>query len=108
MASSFIMNMFGGLRRGNALEDWEAEVRRLVDEVRHTRKAGSVTIKLTVGMLSKDDDHALKIVDQVTVAMPKQSPGESIMFATEDGAVTPRDPRQPEGPKMVSADRATG
>ena len=60
-------------------------------------KAGSIAVKLTIEPV-EDDDRAVTVKDQWTHKVPKATPKPSRFFATTEGQLSRRDPRQPELP----------
>lgn len=89
-----ITDTLGALRRGQFIEELSTEMGSLVDAVRSTGRKGTLTVTLTVAPASKGDDTTLTVADEIKVRPPQPARGETIMYATADGALTRRDPRQ--------------
>ena len=101
------LQTLGQLRRGLFIEDLDVELAALVDAVRSTGRKGSITLKLEIGMASKGDDMALKITDAIKVSAPQPERGDTIMYATADGRMSRRDPRQMDIEDLRVVDAAT-
>lgn len=103
-----VLETLGVLRRGRFVEDLAAELGSVVTAVRATGKAGKLTVELTVKPAGKGDDVTLTVADKIVSRMPSPDIGETILYATADGALTRRDPRQGEifEPRDVNDRRA--
>jgi hypothetical protein len=84
------------LRHGTFAAELEHELALLVDAVTHAAKAGKLTITLTIAPASKGNAETLLIHDTIAVKAPSLERGGTIMFPTAAGALSRRDPRQPE------------
>jgi hypothetical protein len=84
------------LRHGLFVAELEHELASLVDAVTHAARAGKLTITLTLGPASKGNVETLILTDAITVKAPSLERGGTILFPTEAGALSRRDPRQPE------------
>lgn len=104
------MDTLGVLRRGRFVEDLQSELRSVVDAVRSTGKAGKLTVELTVKPAGRGDDVTLTVADRISTRMPAPDVGETILYATADGALSRRDPRQYDAfePREVPAERRAG
>lgn len=103
-----MLDTLGVLRRGRFVEDLAAELGSVVTAVRATGKAGKLTVELTVRPAGKGDDVTLTVADRIVSKMPGAEVGETILYATADGGLTRRDPRQGEifEPRDVNERRA--
>ena len=88
------LRTLGDLRRGVFIDDLEREMAALVDAVRDTGRKGTITVKIDIGLASKGDAMTLKIGDSISVKAPQPERGDTIMYATADGRLSRRDPRQ--------------
>lgn len=102
------LDTLGALRKGRFAEDLGTELGSVVDAVRTTGKAGKLTVELTVKPLSAGDDVTLAVTDRITSRLPAPDVGQTILYATGDGALSRRDPRQGEifEPRDVNERRA--
>ncbi len=80
-------------RGGLILEDASAELRRVVQGVKDTGKAGVLTIQIGVKPASKGQS-AVVLVDKVTAKVPSEEVEASFWFATDEGGLQKDDPRQ--------------
>ncbi len=64
----------------------------LVKKVNETGKAGKIDLTINVKKLVKSG--AMQITGKVKAAMPAEEPMETVLFATEEGALTPDNPHQ--------------
>lgn len=85
----------GELRGGLFLEEVSGELNLLVAAVRDTARGGKLIITLAIKPASKDAN-VLVIEDSVTVKMPRNERGNTILFATNKNTLQRNDPRQPE------------
>lgn len=88
------LDTLGVLRKGAFAESFQTELRHLVDAVRDTGKKGSITVTLTIEPAGKGEEVALSIADKITVKLPSPQTGTTLMYATADGDLSRRDPRQ--------------
>lgn len=64
----------------------------LVKKVNETGKAGKIDLTINVKKLVKNG--AMQITGKVKATMPAEEPMETVLFATEEGALTPDNPHQ--------------
>lgn len=64
----------------------------LVKRVNETGKSGKIDLTITVKKLIKNG--AMQISGKVKSTMPADEPMETVLFATENGALTPDNPHQ--------------
>lgn len=76
---------------GNTYDELTAALAEVVSGVMATRKAGELSLKLTI---RPNGENSVSIVDDVKVKVPAPPRGQNIFFATEDGALVRNDPRQ--------------
>lgn len=76
---------------GNAIDDLDTELSKLVQEVDASGKPGSITLTLN---LRKAAAGALAIKGTVKVKRPAVPEPETLMFPTEAGTLLTEDPRQ--------------
>jgi hypothetical protein len=89
-----ITDTLTALRRGQFIDELTGELGQLVDAVRSTGRKGTLTIQIDVALASKGDDTTLNVTDTIKLKLPQAGGGQTIMYATADGALTRRDPRQ--------------
>lgn len=94
------------LRKGNFVADLDTELAALVDAVRSTGRKGRLTIAIEIEPASKGEETALSISDAISVKTPQPSRGSTLMFATADGQLSRRDPRQIEMDGLREVGRA--
>jgi hypothetical protein len=84
------------MRHGRSLAELSEELARLVQAVRETGRAGSLTYKLTIKPASAGDVVTVQLEDDLKCVTPKPARGSSIFFATEENTLQRTDPRQRE------------
>lgn len=83
------------LAGGVAYDDLTAGLAEVVSAVMATRKAGEITLKLSV---RANGENSVSISDDIKVKVPKPPRGLNIFFATADGSLVRNDPRQGDLP----------
>lgn len=86
------------LSAGQADIDIGLALAELTKSVTETAKGGKVTLTIAVAPLQKGNPEQLSVTYNVKVTKPTVQPGITVMFPTEDHALTRRDPRQPALP----------
>lgn len=81
------------MRNGAADRAASEAMAKLVEAVRATGEAGSITLKLGIKPL-KDGDGELEVTASVGLSLPKVKIPTGIYYATEDNKLTRTDPRQ--------------
>lgn len=79
-------------RGGTTHEEISDAIREVVAAVSDERKAGKVTITVSIKPLGKQD--GLDIAIECKAQPPKQTPGSAVFFATVDNDLQRQDPRQ--------------
>ena len=90
-------NIFKVLARadsGNLLDSANAKLQELVAAVRGNGAKGKLTLTITVKPWKGSD--ALEVGVDVQASVPGPPRGADLYFATEEGALSRKDPRQPE------------
>jgi hypothetical protein len=64
----------------------------LVKKVNESGKAGKIDLTINVKKLVKNG--AMQITGKVKATMPAEEPMETVLFATDDGVLTPDNPHQ--------------
>ncbi|WP_293006892.1 hypothetical protein [Nitrosomonas sp.] len=64
----------------------------LVQKVNESGKTGSIDLKISVKKIVKNG--AMQITGKLKANMPADEPMEALLFATEDGTLTPDNPHQ--------------
>ena len=73
--------------------DTESEkMAELVKKVNETNKPGKIDLTINVKKLVKSG--AMQITGKVKATMPAEEPMETVLFATEDGGLSPDNPHQ--------------
>lgn len=68
------------------------KLQELVKKVNESGKAGKIDLTINVKKLVKSG--AMQITGKVKATMPADEPMETVLFATDDGALTPDNPHQ--------------
>lgn len=89
----FVIDVLGELNQGNTLRDLENALRQVAQDVQAVRKAGSITLTITVEPSGKRDDIVF-LGDKLVVKRPEFEREESIWFVGEGGELERQDPRQ--------------
>lgn len=85
------------VRGGDCLNELSSSLQALVMAVGETGKGGTLTLKLAIKPAG-GKGNALLIKGDVGLKLPQMEQEQTIMFATEDGALQRNDPRQKEMP----------
>lgn len=89
------------LSAGKTYDDLTAGLAELVDAVMTTRKAGELSLKLSV---RPNGENSVRVCDDIKVKVPQPARGETLFFTTSSGSLLRNDPRQPDLPlRDVSA-----
>ena len=94
------------LRGGAALDDLAAQLNELVDAVRRSELAGSLTLTLKVKPASKGGVVALIVTDEIKAKLPKAPSGATVFFADPDNNLRRTNPDQPELELRVAGEPA--
>lgn len=97
MGKQFIETL-NDIRQGAIADEMGEQLADLVKTIRETGGKGSISLTLTIKPAGKTNTEQLVVSDQIVVKKPKPEQGTSILFSTEAGSLTRRDPRQPELP----------
>lgn len=89
------------MREGRFLEELDSEFNDLVRQVRHTNKAGKLTIEIDVKPVNGDAT-SVTLADKITVKAPRIRQA-TLFFTTPDANLSRRDPRQPDLPNLTDA-----
>lgn len=87
----------------NTASDKMAE---LVQKVNETGRAGKLDLSITVKKSTRGG--AMHVTGKIKLTNPKEEPMEAMLFATEDGALTPDNPHQKKLDLRMVADKETG
>lgn len=102
MGRQFI-DTLNDIRQGAIADEMGEQLADLIQTIRGTGGKGSISLTLTVKPASKNNTDQLIVHDAITVKKPKPEQGTTILFATAEGGLTRRDPRQPELPMRPKA-----
>ncbi len=96
------MNQFiqtiNDIRQGQIADEMAERLGELVKAVRETGGKAELSLKLTIKPASKNNTEQLVVTDEIVAKKPKPERGTTILFSSEDGGLSRRDPRQPELP----------
>jgi hypothetical protein len=92
-----IISLLTNLRRGLAASEMSSALEELVTACRDTGQAGSMTIRIKIKPW-KGDHLAMEIKDDWKITPPQPEAGSSLLYATANGGLSARDPRQPDLP----------
>lgn len=81
------------IRRGEFLDECADGLKQVVDAVNDTGKSAKLVIELTVKPASKGQG-AVIVSDKITPKLPALPAGETVLFATPEGNLQAKDPRQ--------------
>jgi hypothetical protein len=84
----------GDVRKGRLQDELAQKYQQLVQQVKDTGRAGTITLTLKVAPLGKEGTMHT-VTDEVKVTMPKTD-RQTLFFVTEDGDHQLNDPSQPE------------
>ncbi len=93
--------------RGHLDADATEMLAELVQQVRQTRRKGTLTLTVTVSMQGNTET-VLSIATDVAAKPPKVGRRESIMFTNPQGDLLRDDPEQMTAPGIAPVDPATG
>ena len=79
-------------RNGMTHDELSDALRDLVAKVSDENKGGKLTIVISVKPIGKGD--GLEVGFEHKLALPKETPGTAVFFATPDNALVRQDPRQ--------------
>ena len=81
-------------RDGDCLRDASEKLTELVQKMRERLRPGSITLKITIS--PANGAKVVTITDEITVKMPKEDKEATLMFTSEDGSLTRKNPDQKE------------
>lgn len=91
------------MRQGAVVDEMGDAIANVVRAVAATGKKGEVVLKLAIS--AKGDQ--IVVEDAIVEKPPKPARGLSLFYATEDGVLSRKDPRQPELSGLREAPRPT-
>lgn len=97
MGKQFI-DTLNDIRQGAIADEMGEQLADLVKTIRETGGKGSISLTLTIKPAGKTNTDQLVVTDAIVVKKPKPEQGTSILFASDEGSLSRRDPRQPELP----------
>ncbi|WP_327710074.1 hypothetical protein OG912_16995 [Streptomyces sp. NBC_00464] len=89
--ASFLQEQSGGQLH----DELSTRLHELIEAIRETGKAGSLSLKIDIKPIAGTDGRTLTVMDTVAARLPKTERPKSIFFATDDGNLSRTDPRQP-------------
>ncbi|WP_163833344.1 hypothetical protein [Spartinivicinus ruber] len=84
------------INRGSLDSELTETLSELVQAVRDTCKAGSITLQLKVQMLSANNEDTVKITPNIKSSIPQHEQPQAIFWSTADGDLLRNDPKQSE------------
>ena len=88
------------LRGGAANEEMSEAMSEVVEQVRLTGRAGTITMKIRVEPASEGDVDRLKVSDEITVKAPKVAKKATFFFADPKNNLSRNDPLQQHIPEV--------
>lgn len=98
-----LMTLLQQHRRGLTADELSDVLEELNTAIREHRAAGSLTIEVKIKPW-KGDDTAMEVEIDFKAKPPKAPRAPALMFASVDGRLSVRDPRQPDLPGIRAAD----
>jgi len=95
MTARPFMDLLREHRNGLTHDELSDALQELVAAVAEERKAGTLTLKITV---KPQGDGAVMVMDEVKVVPPKKTKGGSLFFVTPENNLQRQDPRQADLP----------
>ncbi|WEH40760.1 hypothetical protein [Streptomyces sp. AM 2-1-1] len=80
---------------GQLHTELSTRLQELIEAVRETGKAGSLSLKIDIKPIAGTDGRTLTVTDTVATKVPKTERPKSIFFVTDDNNLSRSDPRQP-------------
>lgn len=108
------------IRQGLFLDELGDAIAQAARAARTTGKGAKVSITLTLAPIAKGQGEVLNVADTITVKLPSENKGATVLYANEDGDLSRNDPRQPKfaelrevvtfpaGGAVVAAEAAAG
>lgn len=90
-----ITDVLRDIRKGRVVDDATHKLARVVESVMETKKAGTLTIELTVKP-QKNDDEQVVIVSKVKAKTPEMDLPDAIFFVDDEFDLVRDDPKQRE------------
>lgn len=90
------LESIAAMRDGKLSIELDASCADVIAAVQATGKKGEVVLKLVFEPVPKGEPHMMFVSDTVTIKIPKLARSATMFYATEEGGLTRRDPRQPE------------
>jgi hypothetical protein len=82
------------LRGGHCNEEIAEALREVIEAVRRTGRAGTVTLKLEVSLATKGQDDRIMIEDTITAKAPPDDLPATFLFVDERQNLSKQDPQQ--------------
>ncbi len=100
----FLVNV----RKGEFASEAADDIATVVEAVRRTGRAGTVSIKFTIRPQGNSEDGVVFVRDEVSAKLPRPEKKDTVFFATDEGRLSRRDPRQSELPGIREVARNDG
>lgn len=84
------------MRDGKVVSELEKQLAEVIASVYTTGKPGNVNLKITVRPMKNAEPGMIFLADEIKVTLPKLDKTATFFYASSDGKVSRRDPRQPE------------
>lgn len=94
--------------KGQTHDEMSEGLRDLVQRVKDTGKAGSITLRINVEPLKGSGGSALQVSDEIKLRLPEHDRQTSLFFSDRDGNLLRNDPNQLAFDSLREVDTATG
>lgn len=105
MAKRPFIDQLVALRFGTLADELTDKLNELTNACAGNGRSGTLSLKLT---LKPGKGGQVEVFDDVSLKLPKEEKGSSIMFATPEGNLQREDPRQLQIEGLRTVDKDTG
>lgn len=89
-----LWQFMSNVRKGEFVTEAAEEIAQVVEAVRRTGRAGTVSIKFGIKPQGNSEDGVVFVRDEVVARAPRPEKRDTVFFATDDGRLSRQDPRQ--------------
>jgi hypothetical protein len=82
------------IRKGECVFELSQELEKIVAGVQQHKKAGSLTLKISIMPFKSNDSYTLLVTEEITSKIPKAVKDPSIFFASDKNTLHTDDPHQ--------------
>lgn len=97
----------GRLNRGRFFLDLEDSLADVLQGVQATRKKGTVTVTLTIGMEGQEEDQ-VNIAPKIVAKRPMRDTAPTTLFIDDEGNLDVADPKQRDFGDLLEVNQETG